>query len=86
MHLRQIDCNVTVYTERELDEAWVSDTTFIRTRQGWLYLAVIPVISLAGPCQIVMIQAGCTPFGKGVSLKMSIHSDQGSTSVITRQF
>jgi len=23
------------------DKAWVSDTTFIATRQGWLYLAVI---------------------------------------------
>ncbi|MFT5074932.1 MAG: putative transposase [Patiriisocius sp.] len=23
------------------NEAWVSDTTFIRTRQGWLYLAMI---------------------------------------------
>jgi transposase InsO family protein len=23
------------------NEAWVSDTTFIRTRQGWLYLAVM---------------------------------------------
>jgi putative transposase len=23
------------------DKAWVSDTTFIPTRQGWLYLAVV---------------------------------------------
>jgi putative transposase len=28
------------YTHRK-NQAWVSDTTFIATRQGWLYLAVV---------------------------------------------
>lgn len=29
------------FTVTQPDTAWVSDTTFIATREGWLYLAVI---------------------------------------------
>lgn len=33
----------------EKNKAWVSDTTFIRTRQGWLYLAVMIDLYLTFP-------------------------------------
>jgi len=29
------------FTTRRPDEAWVTDTTFVPTRQGWLYLAIV---------------------------------------------
>lgn len=29
------------FTTSKPNEAWVSDTTFVRTRQGWLFLAVV---------------------------------------------
>jgi transposase InsO family protein len=30
-----------VFRTTRPNQAWVSDTTFIRTRQGWLYLAMM---------------------------------------------
>ena len=29
------------FSKNQPNQAWVSDTTFIATRQGWLYLAII---------------------------------------------
>jgi putative transposase len=29
------------FRTKSINQAWVSDTTFIRTRQGWLYLATM---------------------------------------------
>ena len=69
--------------------AWVSDTTFIRTRQGWLYLAV--VIDLFSRCVIgwsmsdkndsALVQDALTMalWRRGHVKQVVVHSDQGST-------
>jgi len=71
------------------DEAWVSDTTFIATREGWLYLAVIldlfsrQVIgwSMSARNNAELVQDALTMaiWRRGKVNKIVVHSDQGST-------
>ena len=71
------------------DKAWVSDTTFIGTRQGWLYLAVIldlfsrQVIGWAMGTKnnTELVQAALTMaiWRRKKVNNIIVHSDQGST-------
>lgn len=71
------------------NRAWVSDTTFIATRQGWLYLAVIldlysrQVIGWAmsnrNDRQLVSSALIMAVWRRGMVKHVIIHSDQGST-------
>jgi len=71
------------------DKAWVSDTTFIPTREGWLYLAVIldlfsrQVIGWAMGTRnnTVLVQDALTMavWRRGDVKEVIVHSDQGST-------
>jgi transposase InsO family protein len=80
--------------ERQFDmsdknQAWVSDTTFIRTRQGWLYLAVIldlfsrQVIGWAmsdrNNTKLVADALMMAVWRRGSVKDVILHSDQGST-------
>lgn len=69
--------------------AWVSDTTFIATREGWMYLAVIldlysrKVIgwSMSAKNNTVLVQDALTMaiWRQGCVENIILHSDQGST-------
>lgn len=71
------------------NEAWVSDTTFIATREGWLYLAVVlelfsrQVIGWAmGPknnAELVQDALTMSLWRRGDVKGVIVHSDQGST-------
>lgn len=71
------------------DKAWVSDTTFIGTREGWLYLAVIldlfsrQVIgwSMGTKNNTQLVQDALTMaiWRRGKITDVIVHSDQGST-------
>jgi len=71
------------------DLAWVSDTTFIATREGWLYLAVIldlysrQVIgwSMNTRNNTALVQEALTMaiWRRGKVRDVIVHSDQGST-------
>ena len=71
------------------DEAWVSDTTFIATREGWLYLAIIldlfsrQVIgwSMGTNNDTALVQSALTMaiWRRGKVNDVIVHSDQGST-------
>jgi transposase InsO family protein len=71
------------------NKAWVSDTTFIATRQGWLYLAVIldlysrQVIGWAmsdrNDKQLVSDALTMAVWRRGMVKQVIVHSDQGST-------
>ena len=71
------------------NKAWVSDTTFIATRQGWLYLAVIldlysrQVIGWAmgdrNDRKLVSTALTMAVWRRGMVKQVIIHSDQGST-------
>jgi putative transposase len=71
------------------DKAWVSDTTFIATREGWLYLAVIldlfsrQVIgwSMSTKNNTELVQNALTMaiWRRGKVNNVIVHSDQGST-------
>ena len=71
------------------NKAWVSDTTFIATRQGWLYLAVIldlysrQVIGWAmsdrNDKQLVSSALTMAVWRRGMAIHVIVHSDQGST-------
>ena len=71
------------------DKAWVSDTTFIATREGWLYLAVIldlfsrQVIgwSMSTKNNAELVQDALTMaiWKRGKVNDIIVHSDQGST-------
>jgi transposase InsO family protein len=71
------------------DKAWVSDTTFIPTRQGWLYLAVIielysrQVLGWAmgdrNNSQLVQDALTMAVWRRGKVDSVIVHSDQGST-------
>lgn len=71
------------------DKAWVSDTTFIPTRQGWLYLAVIielysrQVLGWAmgdrNNSQLVQDALTMSVWRRGKVDSVIVHSDQGST-------
>jgi transposase InsO family protein len=71
------------------DQAWVSDTTFIPTRQGWLYLAVVlelysrQVIGWAmseqNNARLVQDALTMAVWRRGHVQDVIVHSDQGST-------
>jgi len=71
------------------NRAWVSDTTFIATREGWLYLAVIldlfsrQVIgwSMSTKNNTQLVQGALTMavWRRGDIKEVIVHSDQGST-------
>ncbi|MFK5915781.1 MAG: IS3 family transposase [Woeseiaceae bacterium] len=73
------------------DKAWVSDTTFIATREGWLYLAIILDLfsrqiigwSMSTKNNTELVQDALTMAiwrrGKGKVNDIIVHSDQGST-------
>lgn len=71
------------------DKRWVSDTSFIGTRQGWLYLAVVldlfsrQVIGWAmgdkNDSQLVMDALMMALWRRGEVKDVIVHSDQGST-------
>jgi len=71
------------------DQAWVTDTTFIPTRQGWLYLAVVldlysrQVIGWAmgnqNNAKLVQDALTMAVWRRGKVRDVIVHSDQGST-------
>jgi putative transposase len=71
------------------DKAWVSDTTFIPSRQGWLYLAVVidlysrQVLGWAmgerNNAQLVQDALTMAVWRRGKVKSVIVHSDQGST-------
>ena len=71
------------------DTAWVSDTTFIATREGWLFLAVIldlfsrQVIgwAMSNKNNTALVQDALTMaiWRRGKTQGVIVHSDQGST-------
>lgn len=73
----------------DVNHAWVSDTTFIRTRKGWLYLAVIidlysrQVIGWAmsdnNDSKLVEDALTMAVWRRGKVERVIVHSDQGST-------
>jgi transposase InsO family protein len=73
----------------EQNKAWVSDTTFIPTRQGWLYLAVVldlysrQVIGWSmgdkNNSQLVEDALTMAIWRRGQTQDVIVHSDQGST-------
>ena len=77
------------FTVSQQDKAWVSDTTFIATREGWLYLATIldlfsrQVIgwSMGTKNNTELVQDALTMaiWRRGEVKDIIVHSDQGST-------
>ena len=77
------------FTFAKQNEAWVSDTTFIATRQGWLYLAVILDLfsrqiigwSMSHKNNAELVQDALTMaiWRRGKIKDVVVHSDQGST-------
>lgn len=77
------------FVVEQRDKAWVSDTTFIPTREGWLYLAVVldlfsrQVIGWAMNTRnnTVLVQDALTMaiWRRGDVNDVIVHSDQGST-------
>ena len=77
------------FNVEQKDKAWVSDTTFIATREGWLYLAVIldlfsrQVIgwSMSTKNNTDLVQDALTMaiWRRGEVKDIIVHSDQGST-------
>ena len=71
------------------DKAWVTDTTFISTREGWLYLAVIldlfsrQVIGWAmnnsNNTELVQKALSMAICRRREKIDVIVHSDQGST-------
>ena len=69
--------------------AWVSDTTFIPTREGWLYLAVILELysrqvigwSMGKKNDTELVEEALTMalWRRGRAFDVVVHSDQGST-------
>jgi len=77
------------FTVESPDVAWVSDTTFIATREGWLYLAVIldlfsrQIIGWAmknrNNTELVRDALTMAIWRRGRVKDIIVHSDQGST-------
>ena len=77
------------FTVDKHNEAWVSDTTFIGTREGWLYLAVIldlfsrQVIgwsmNVRNNTELVQDALTMAIWRRGKVCDVIVHSDQGST-------
>ena len=73
----------------EQNRAWVSDTTFIGTREGWLYLAVILdlfsrqvigwAMSTRNNTELVQDALTMALWRRGRVSEVIVHSDQGST-------
>jgi putative transposase len=71
------------------DKAWVTDTTFIATRQGWLFLAVVLDLfsrkiigwSMSDKNNALLIQDALTMavWRRGKVKDVIVHSDRGST-------
>lgn len=71
------------------DKAWVTDTTFIETRQGWLFLAVVLDLfsrrvigwSMGDRNNAALIQDALTMavWRRGKVKDVIVHSDRGST-------
>lgn len=71
------------------NHAWVTDTTFIETRQGWLYLAVVIDLysrmvigwSMGDRNNAVLVQDALTMaiWRRGKVKDVIVHSDRGST-------
>jgi len=71
------------------DKAWVSDTTFIETRKGWLYLAVVLdlysrliigwAMSDKNTTNLVRDALTMAVWRRGRVKSVIVHSDQGST-------
>jgi putative transposase len=71
------------------NQAWVSDTTFIGTREGWLYLAVILdlfsrqvigwAMSTRNNTELVQDALTMAIWRRGKVSNVIVHSDQGST-------
>jgi len=71
------------------DWAWVSDTTFIATREGWLYLAVVLELfsrqvigwAMSANNNATLVQDALTMaiWRRGQVENVIVHSDQGST-------
>jgi len=72
----------------QANEAWVSDTTFIRTRKGWLFLAIVldlysrKVVGWSmndrNNTQLVTQALGMA-FGRRVTKTTIVHADRGAT-------
>jgi putative transposase len=77
------------FRTKSINQAWVSDTTFIRTRQGWLYLATMldlysrKVIGWAmsdrNDTKLVCDALMMAQWRQGKVKDVIVHSDQGST-------
>jgi putative transposase len=77
------------FTAPQANVAWVSDTTFIATRQGWMYLAVILDLYSRGVigwsmsdknnAQLVQDALTMAIWRRGIQGGVIVHSDQGST-------
>jgi len=77
------------FTFNKQNEAWVSDTTFIATREGWLYLAIILDLfsrqiigwsmSTRNNTQLVQDALTMALWRRGKVNEVIVHSDQGST-------
>ena len=73
----------------ETNKAWVADTTFIRTRQGWLYLATMMdlysrqiigwAMSKRNDTKLVTDALSMSVSRRGKIDNVIVHSDQGST-------
>lgn len=71
------------------DIAWVSDTTFIATREGWLYLAVVLelfsrqvigwAMGIRNNSELVQEALTMALWRRGKVRDVIVHSDQGST-------
>ena len=78
-----------VFRTTQPNQAWVSDTTFIRTRQGWLYLAIMldlysrQVIGWAmsdrNNTKLVIDALQMAVARRHIEKPVIVHSDQGST-------
>ena len=77
------------FRTKSINQAWVSDTTFIRTRQGWLYLATMldlysrKIIGWAmsdrNDTKLVCDALMMAHWRQGKVEDVIVHSDQGST-------
>lgn len=77
------------FTVDKQDEAWVSDTTFIATREGWMYLAVVLdlfsrqvigwAMSIRNNADLVQDALTMAIWRRGKVNDVIVHSDQGST-------
>ncbi len=84
----RVGCPLAWHTERVVDRVWVTDITYIRTWQGWLYLAVVldlhsravvgwsmkPTIAK----ELVLDALMMAVWRRKPNQEVIVHSDQGS--------